>query len=169
MKTFSSKKMPDRLRRHFMIYRSKISMFLDTADFDEPLMVDVSDALEMTPDNIDNADAPELFGPSRPGAEAVWVEGVVHGSVFSSRGASRIGAMIHHSTTRTSFRSQAWTGASDEFLIETFVRDSEGFARSAGPDIRFRLGTDGRVVGIEFLDEKTEAGENARKKTVFIF
>lgn len=37
---FNTKRMPEKWRRHFKIYRAKISIYLDTADFGTPLMVD---------------------------------------------------------------------------------------------------------------------------------
>lgn len=51
---FNTKKMPEKWRRHFKIYRAKISIFLDTADFGIPLMVDATEMMEFLPAGINH-------------------------------------------------------------------------------------------------------------------
>lgn len=148
---FNTKRMPEKWRRHFKIYRAKISIYLDTADFGTPLMVDASEMMEFLPAGIDQAAFVEKAGPVRPGAEAVWIEAEVPDGLPSRPNVRRIGAMVHRSTTRTNFKVQPFTGAKHEFWIEAYLRDADGLSIRLEQDVRFRLDDRGFLTGLEFM------------------
>jgi hypothetical protein len=148
---FNTKRMPEKWRRHFKIYRAKISIYLDTADFGTPLMVDASEMMGLLPNGIDAPAFTEMTGPVKPGAESVWIEADIPGGLPSRPDVQRIGAMVHRSKTRTSFIPSAWTGAEDEYLIEAYVRDGDGLSAKLQQEVRFRLDARGFLTGREFL------------------
>lgn len=148
---FNTKRMPEKWRRHFKIYRAKISIYLDTADFGTPLMVDASEMMEFLPDGSDSPSFVERAGPVKPGAESLWIEAEVPGGLPSRPNARRIGAMIHHSNTRTSFMLEPWTGVDDEYMIEAYLRDADGLATRLEHDVRFRLDDSGFLNGLELM------------------
>ena len=152
---FNTKRMPEKWRRHFKIYRAKISIYLDTADFGTPLMVDASEMMAFLPAGIDLPSFIEKTGPVRPGAEAVWIEAEVPEGL-PSRPIRRIGAMVHQSKTRTSFTADAWTGADHEYWIEAYVRDVDGLSTRLAQDVRFRLDDLGFLTGLEFMTYKSQ-------------
>lgn len=147
----NTKRMPEKWRRHFKIYRAKISIYLDTPDFGTPLMVDASEMMEFLPAGIDHPSFIERTGPVRPGAEALWVEAEVPEGLPSRPGVRRIGAMVHRSKTRTNFRAEPWTGAAHEFWIEAYLRDADGLSTRLEQDVRFRLDDSGFLTGLEFM------------------
>lgn len=134
-----------------MLYRSKISIFMRTVDFGEPLLIDVSEVLELVKDSVELLDSPEGFGPVRPGADSVWIEGTVSGGLFTERGVTRIGAMVHQSRSRSALTRPSYVPTSKQYFIEPYVRDSDGLSRSAGPEVTFRISEDGRIEWIKFL------------------
>lgn len=148
---FNTKRMPEKWRRHFKIYRAKISIYLDTADFGTPLMVDASEMMEFLPAGIDLPSFIEQTGPVRPGAEAVWIEAEVPEGLPSRPIVRRIGAIVHRSTTRTNFMVQPWTGADHEYWIEAYLRDADGLSTRLEQDVRFRLDDRGFLAGLEFM------------------
>lgn len=148
---FNTKRMPEKWRRHFKIYRAKISIYLDTADFGTPLMVDASEMMEFLPDGIDQPSFIDKTGPVKPGAEALWVEAEVADGLPSRPNARRLGAMVHRSKTRTSFMTKAWTGAENEYWMEAYVRDADGLSTRLEQDVRFRLDDRGFLAGLEFM------------------
>ncbi|MHA7297715.1 hypothetical protein [Pseudarthrobacter sp. MDT3-1] len=148
---FNTKRMPEKWRRHFKIYRAKISIYLDTADFGTPLMVDASEMMEFLPAGIDHPSFIEKTGPVRPGAEALWVEAEVPEGLPSRPNVRRIGAMVHRSKTRTSFMAKAFTGADHEYWIEAYVRDADGLSTRLEQDVRFRLDDRGFLTGLEYM------------------
>jgi hypothetical protein len=149
--TFDTKRMPEKWRRHFKIYRAKISIYLDTADFGTPLMVDASEMMGFLPAGIDDPSFTGKTGPVRPGAEALWVEAEVPGGLPSRPNVRRIGAMVHRSKTRTNFIVEPWTGAEHEYWIEAYLRDADGLSTRLGQDVRFRLDDRGLLTGLEFM------------------
>lgn len=148
---FNTKRMPEKWRRHFKIYRAKISIYLDTADFGTPLMVDASEMMGFLPADIDVPSFIEKAGPVRPGAEAVWVEAEVPGGLPSRPDVQRIGAIVHRSRTRTNLMVQPWTGAEHEYWIEAYLRDTDGLSTKLEQEVRFRLDDRGFLTGLEFL------------------
>lgn len=148
---FNTKRMPEKWRRHFKIYRAKISIYLDTPDFGTALMVDASEMMDFLPTGIDHPSFVEKTGPVRPGAEAVWIEAEVPDGLPSRPNIRRIGAMVHRSTTRTNFMVQPWTGADHEYWIEAYLRDSDGLSTRLEQDVRFRLDDRGFLAGLEFM------------------
>lgn len=148
---FNTKRMPEKWRRHFKIYRAKISIYLDTADFGTPLMVDASEMMEFLPAGIDEPSFVDKTGPVRPGGEALWVEAEVPEGLPSRPNVRRIGAMVHRSKTRTSFMAKPFTGAEHEYWIETYLRDTDGLATRLEHDVRFRLDDRGFLTGLEFM------------------
>lgn len=148
---FNTKRMPEKWRRHFNIYRAKISIYLDTADFGAPLMVDASEMMEFLPAGVNQASFVENIGPVRPGAEAVWIEAEVPEGLPSRPNVRRIGAMVHRSTTRTNFKVQPFTGAPHEYWIEAYLRDADGLSIRLEQDVRFRLDDRGFLTGMEFM------------------
>jgi hypothetical protein len=105
---FNTKRMPEKWRRHFKIYRAKVSIYLDTADFGMPLMVDASEMMGFTPGDIDAASFTSGIGPVRPGADAVWIEAEVPDGLQPRPDVRRIGAMVHRSRTRRPLDVSAW-------------------------------------------------------------
>ncbi|KRE65426.1 hypothetical protein ASG79_13710 [Arthrobacter sp. Soil761] len=83
--TFNTKRMPEKWRAHFKVYRSKISIYLDTADFGTPLMVDASEMMGFLPRRIDLSSFPDELGPVRPGAESLWIEAELPGPCRRAR------------------------------------------------------------------------------------
>lgn len=152
---FNTKRMPEKWRRHFKIYRAKISIYLDTADFGTPLMVDASEMMEFLPAGIDQASFVEKAGPVRPGAEAVWIEAEVPEGLPSRPNVRRIGAMVHRSKTRTSFMENPFTGADHEYWIEAYLRDADGLSTRLEQDLRFRLDDRGFLTGLEFMSYRS--------------
>lgn len=152
---FNTKRMPEKWRRHFKIYRAKISIYLDTADFGTPLMVDASEMMEFLPAGIDQASFVEKAGPVRPGAEAVWIEAEVPEGLPSRPNVRRIGAMVHRSKTRTSFMENPFTGADHEYWIEAYLRDADGLSTRLEQDLRFRLDDRGFLAGLEFMSYRS--------------
>lgn len=148
---FNTKRMPEKWRRHFKIYRAKISIYLDTPDFGTALMVDASEMMDFLPSGIDHPSFIEKTGPVRPGGEAVWIEADVPDGLPSRPNVRRIGAMVHRSKTRTNFMVQPWTGADHEYWIEAYLRDSDGLSTRLEHDVRFRLNDRGFLVGLEFM------------------
>lgn len=148
---FNTKRMPEKWRRHFKIYRAKISIYLDTPDFGVPLMVDASEMMDFLPAGVENPSFIEKIGPVRPGGEAVWIEAEVPGGLPSRPKARRIGAMVHRSQTRTSFKTSPWTGADHEYWIEAYVRDADGIAAKLEHEVRFRLDDNGFLCGKDFV------------------
>lgn len=148
---FNTKRMPEKWRRHFKIYRAKISIYLDTADFGTPLMVDASEMMDFLPAGIDHQSFTEKIGPVRPGAEALWVEAAIPDGLQSRPNARRIGAMVHRSATRTSFVAEPWTGADHEYWIEAYLRDADGLSTRLEQDLRFRLDDQGFLTGLELM------------------
>ncbi|HEX9088387.1 MAG TPA: hypothetical protein VF867_12775 [Arthrobacter sp.] len=148
---FNTKRMPEKWRRHFKIYRAKISIYLDTADFGTPLMVDASEMMAFLPSGIDDQSFTEKIGPVRPGAEALWVEAAIPDGLPSRPNARRIGAMVHRSAPRTSFIAEPWTGAAHEYWIEAYLRDADGLSTRLEQDLRFRLDDQGFLTGLEFM------------------
>lgn len=146
---FNTKRMPEKWRRHFKIYRAKISIFLDTADFGSPLMVDASEMMEFLPAGIDDPSFVGKVGPVRPGGEALWIEAEVPDGLPTRPKVRRIGAMVHNSRTRTSFIAGAWTGAEHEYWIEIYLRDTDGISTRLEQDVRFRLDERGLLTGLE--------------------
>lgn len=136
---FNTKRMPEKWRRHFKIHRAKISIYLDTADFGTPLMVDASEMMDFLPTGINHPSFIEKIGPVKPGAESLWVEAEVPEGLPSRPNIRRIGAMVHRSTTRTSFMTEAWTGAEHECWMEYYARGADGLATRLEQDLRFRL------------------------------
>lgn len=125
---FNTKRMPEKWRRHFKIYRAKISIYLDTPDFGTPLMVDASEMMEFLPAGIDDPSFVAKTGPVRPGAEALWVEAEIPEGLVSRPRTRRIGAMVHRSKTRTNFMAEPFTGAEHEYWIESYLRDADGLS-----------------------------------------
>ncbi|MET4144332.1 hypothetical protein [Arthrobacter sp. UYCo732] len=152
---FNTKRMPEKWRRHFKIYRAKISIYLDTPDFGTPLMVDASEMMEFLPAGIDDPSFIEKTGPVRPGAESLWVEAEVPEGLPSRPNVRRIGAMVHRSKTRTSFMNDAWTGAEHEYWIEAYARDADGLSIRLEKDVRFRLDDAGFLAGLEFVSHQS--------------
>lgn len=148
---FNAKRMPEKWRRHFKIYRAKISIYLDTADFGIPLMVDGSEMMEFLPAGIDDPSFVQKTGPMEPGAESVWIEAEVPEGMPSRPNVRRIGAMVHHSSTRTNFILEPWTGADSEYMIEAYLRDADGLATRLEHDVRFRLDDRGFLSGLELM------------------
>lgn len=148
---FNTKRMPEKWRRHFKIYRAKISIYLDTADFGTPLMVDASEMMEFLPAGINHPSFNETTGPVKPGAESLWVEAEVPEGLPSRPNIRRIGAMVHRSKTRTSFMTKAWTGAEHEYWMEAYARDADGLATRLEQDLRFRLDDRGFLAGLELM------------------
>lgn len=149
---FNTKRMPEKWRRHFKIYRAKISIYLDTPDFGVPLMVDASEMMGFLPAGIDDVSFVQKIGPVRPGGEALWIEAEVPGGLPSRPNVQRIGAMVHRSKTRTSFVPEPWTGAEHEYWIEAYLRDTDGLSTRVDQDLRFRLDDRGFLTGLEFVD-----------------
>lgn len=149
--TFNTKRMPEKWRRHFKIYRAKISIYLDTSDFGTPLMVDASEMMGFLPTGINEPSFVEKTGPVMPGAEALWVEAEVPEGLPSRPNVRRIGAMVHRSEVRTSFMVQPWTGAEHEYWIEIYLRDADGLSTRLGEDIRFQLDDRGFLTGLELM------------------
>lgn len=149
--TFNTKRMPEKWRRHFKIYRAKVSIYLDTADFGTPLMVDASEMMDFLPYGIDDPSFVEKAGPVRPGAEALWIEAEVPEGLPSRPNVRRIGAMVHRSKTRTNFMVGAWTGAEHEYWIEIYLRDGDGLSTRLGEDIRIQLDDRGFLTGLELM------------------
>lgn len=152
--SFNTKRMPEKWRRHFKIYRAKISIYLDTADFGTPLMVDASEMMGFLPAGIDDPSFTGKTGPVRPGAEAVWIEAEVPGGLPSRPRVQRIGAMVHQSRTRTNLMVQPWTGAEREYWIEAYLRDGDGLSIKLEQDVRFRLDRRGFLTGSEFMVDR---------------
>ncbi|UOD83348.1 hypothetical protein [Paenarthrobacter ureafaciens] len=148
---FHTKRMPEIWRRHFKIYRAKISIYLDTADFGVPMMVDASEMMDLLPPDIEQASFVDISGPVRPGAEAVWIEAEVPHGLASRPNVRRVGAMVHRSQARTSFMAKPFTGADHEFWIEGYVRDADGLSTRLEQDVRFRLDDRGFLAGLEFM------------------
>ncbi|HSN36360.1 MAG TPA: hypothetical protein VLT34_08430 [Arthrobacter sp.] len=130
---------------------AKISIYLDTADFGAPLMVDASEMMEFLPAGVDQASFVEKIGPARPGAEALWVEAEVPEGLPSRPNVRRIGAIVHRSKTRTSFMAKPFTGAEHEYWIEAYLRDADGLSTRLEQDLRFRLDDRGFLAGLEFM------------------
>lgn len=149
--TFNTKRMPEKWRRHFKIYRAKISIYLDTPDFGTPLMVDASEMMGFLPTGINAPSFTVSTGPVRPGAEALWIEAEVPDGLPSRPNVRRIGAMVHRSKTRTNFIVDPWTGAEHEYWIEAYLRDADGLSTRLGQDVRFRLDDRGFLTGLEFM------------------
>lgn len=152
---FNTKRMPEKWRRHFKIYRAKISIYLDTPDFETPLMVDASEMMEFVPPGVDHSSFIEKTGPVRPGAEALWIEADVPEGLPSRPNIRRIGAMVHQSRTRTSFMKDAWTGAEHEYWIEAYARDVDGLSMRLEKDLRCRLDDAGFLTGLEFVSHQS--------------
>lgn len=148
---FNTKRMPEKWRRHFKIYRAKISIYLDTADFGTPLMVDASEMMDFLPAGVDQASFIEKIGPVRPGGEALWVEAEVPEGLPSRPNVRRIGAMVHRSSTRTSFMVKPFTGVDHEYWIEAYLRDAGGLSTRLEQDLRFRFDDRGFLAGLEFM------------------
>lgn len=152
---FNTKKMPEKWRRHFKVYRAKISIYLHTADSGTPLMVDASEMMEFLPEGVNQPSFIEKAGPVRPGGEALWVEAEVPDGLSSRQSGGRIGAMVHRSKTRTSFMVKTWTGADHEYWIEAYVRDNDGLSTRLEQDVRFRLDDRGFLTGLEFKTHRS--------------
>ncbi|WP_143711742.1 hypothetical protein [Paenarthrobacter aurescens] len=148
---FNTKRMPEKWRRHFKIYRAKISIYLDTADFGTPLMVDASEMMGFLPLGVDQTSFIDNIGPVKPGAEALWVEAEVPEGLPSRPNVRRIGAMVHRSTTRTNFMIKPFTGADNEYWIEAYLRDADGLSTRLEQDLRFRFSDQGFLTGLEFM------------------
>lgn len=145
------KKMPEKWRRHFMLYRAKISIYLDTPDFGLPLMLDASDIMDFLPHNTDQASFVGQIGPAKPGAEALWIEAALPEGTPSRPNARRMGAMVHQSKVRTNIMREAWTGADNEYRVEAYVRDKDGLSVKLEPEVRFRLDAGGFLEEVEFI------------------
>ncbi|MGN7201412.1 hypothetical protein [Arthrobacter sp. SAFR-044] len=152
---FNTRRMPEKWRPHFKIYRSKISIYLDTADFGVPLMVDASEMMGFLPAGIEDPSFVKEIGPVRPGGEAVWIEAEVFGGLPSRPDVQRIGAMVHRSKTRTSFMVAPFTGADNEFWMEIYLRDTDGLSTRLKQDVRFRLDGPGFLTGWEFMEYRS--------------
>ena len=147
----SKKKMPEKLRPHFMLYRAKISIYLDTIDFGEPMMLDVTEALDMALNDMTAPAFLSSLGPIRPGADSVWMEAAVEHPVFADQGIVRVGAMIHNSRSRGALGRPSYTATAQQYFIEPYVRDRDGLSRSAGPDFSFRIDASGRIEWCGFI------------------
>lgn len=134
-----------------MLYRAKISIYLDTPDFGLPLMLDASEIMSFLPSNTDEPTFVKQIGPVKPGAEALWIEAALPEGTPSRPNVRRVGAMVHHSTVRTSFMQDAWTGADNEFRVEVYVRDKDGLSAKVEPEVRFRLDQRGFLDELEFV------------------
>lgn len=163
---FHTKRMPEKWRRHFMIYRAKISIYLDTPDFETPLMLDASEVMGLLPADVDQASFTGKLGPVTPGAESVWVEAALPDGLPSRPNVRRLGAMVHRSVTRTSFEgASAWTGADQEYRVESYLRDADGLAVKVQPETRIRLDENGFLAAIEFIGQGVaEASDNPFKQ-----
>lgn len=148
---FNTKRMPEKWRRHFKIYRAKISIYLDTPDFGTPLMVDASEMMEFLPAGIDDPSFFENMGPVKPGGESLWIEAELPAGLPSRPNVRRMGAMVHHSNTRTNFMAEPWTGADHEYIIEAYTRDADGLATRLERELRFRMDGRGFLVAVELL------------------
>lgn len=148
---FHTKRMPEKWRRHFMIYQAKISIYLDTPDFETPLMLDASEAMELLPADVDQEAFTQKLGPVKPGAEAVWIEAALPEGLPSRPNARRLGTMVHNSTTRTAMERNAWTGAEHEYRVEFYLRDADGLAVKVEPEARIRLDNKGFLEAIESI------------------
>lgn len=151
---FNSKRLPEKWRRHFKIYRAKISIYLDTPDFGVPLMIDASEMMDFLPERIDQAVFLKNIGPVKPGGEATWLEAEVREGLPSRTNVRRIGAMVHRSTTRTSFLHEPFTGADHEYWIEAYWRDTDGLSAPLDYDVRFRLDGRGFLSGLELMPHR---------------
>lgn len=152
--TFNSKRMPEKWRRHFKIYRAKISIYLDTADFGTPLMVDASEMMGFLPVDIDQGSFVDKIGPVRPGSDALWIEAELPEGLPSRPNIRRIGAIVHHSDTRTSTMGRVWTGADHEYLIEAYLRDADGLSTRIEHELRFRLDNRGFLIVADLLSAR---------------
>lgn len=148
---FYKKKMPEKWRRHFMLYRAKVSIYLDTPDFGLPLMIDTSEIMSFLPHDINRSSFVGKIGPVKPGAEALWIEAALPEGTPSRPTARRIGAMVHQSQVRTNVMREAWTDADNEYRVEMYVRDKDNLSVKLEPDVRFRLNANGFLDGVEFI------------------
>ena len=151
----SKKKMPDKLRSHFMLYRAKISIYLDTIDFGEPMMLDITEVLDMAPEDMSSPAFLSSLGPVRPGADSVWMEAAVAHPAFAGKGVVRIGAMIHNSRSRGALGRPSYSATAQQYFIEPYVRDHDGLSRSAGPDFSFRIDASGRIEWCGFVASRS--------------